>query len=417
MVSSDHILLRGYKRFPFVLPFLHTKQGQCIATSQCNAVQYSTINIYDLKPKTYNRVNSFLIASINTEHRRHNKSSLWKNICIGHLIWNRCIKESGHLRVSAHCLCWLTRLNKAFLMGCYWFAWCALVKSWMFFVMSYSVMCGAKACLPCVCVLSNSPVPSLLQITRCLSQSWFPVGQGRVSMAEVKLGWARWCHHGLRVEGWGLAWWSTSSPPRQLTNWTPASGKDPTWVWVLPVSIHLCYQRHTSTAITLNPLYMAAALIMTSLTFHLTTCGSITLLITLTLSLVNQSLSNWQQDLFPYPYPSGLPLSTFFFFHTPSITVMLSPPLYLFSTVAVIFIASLWLHRGRGTERWRRRRGRSQRRRLRGRNWKSWQKVKVMSSATSSTPMGCLCRMAWTWMSKSLGRTVCFHHPPTTVLK
>lgn len=79
----------------------------------------------------------------------------------------------------------------------------------------------------CVIIIQQ-PLFLSCQITQCLSQSWCPAGQGRASMVVVKLGWAQWCPRDLRVEGWELAWWSMSFPPRRPTNWIPASEKDPT---------------------------------------------------------------------------------------------------------------------------------------------------------------------------------------------
>lgn len=102
--------------------------------------------------------------------------------------------------------------------------------------------------------------------------------------------------------------------------------------------------------------------------------------------------------LSPRPCQSVLP--TLYLLCLPSVTV---------STSVFLFISHISClspsHRGRGMERWRRRRGRSQRRHLKERNWKNWQKAKRMSLATSSTLMGCLCRMASMSTSKSLGRT------------
>lgn len=76
-----------------------------------------------------------------------------------------------------------------------------------------------------VWTVSNSLWSS--QIIRCLSPSWCPVGQARVSMVG-RLGWALWCRHVLRAEGWASAWSSTSSLPHQLRSWILASEKDPT---------------------------------------------------------------------------------------------------------------------------------------------------------------------------------------------
>lgn len=106
-----------------------------------------------------------------------------------------------------------------------WSSLWELEKIWVIF-REFCVICESLKCWWRMAVWRVSKRLWFLQIIRCLSPSWCPVGQARVSMV-VRLGWAPWCRRALRVEGWASAWSSTSSPPHRPISWILASEKDP----------------------------------------------------------------------------------------------------------------------------------------------------------------------------------------------